>query len=522
LTRRTPASAARHRGTRILVVLASILGVIGSAAPVQAADPAAAEAQRLEAYWTGDRIRAATPHDLVLETPPPGAGTVKAPATESGPAAAPGLADVDGADWNGGGAILQRSGLILFSIGPNDYSCSGSVISDDGDPSYSLILTAGHCAYDLETHTFTTNWIYIPAWDDNPNANSCAETTYGCWDARALVVHVGWTSESQLTIDALQHDYAVAVVGAVRGGSLKLDSLGAYPLKLAGVDLGDTLSAFGYPAAGPKYDGSDLVYCQGPAGVDAIVGSWALVCDMTGGASGGPWLADVADPATTAGAIASLSSYRLQGDNHLFGPVLDGSTAAVYELAKVVTPDATGIDHHTANTTVAVPFSDINGSTFISDIEWMYLNDITHGCAPTLYCPTATVTREQMAGFLVRAFDLPATGKDYFTDDETSTLEAEINALRASGITTGCAPGKYCPKGGVSREQMAAFLVRALDLPPSATDYFVDDEGRTFENDINALRKAGITTGCDATHFCPTATVTREQMAGFLHRAIGD
>jgi len=101
-------------------------------------------------------------------------------------------------------------------------------------------------------------------------------------------------------------------------------------------------------------------------------------------------------------------------------------------------------------------------------------------------------------------------------------MESDINALRKAGITTGCAPMKFCPTSTVTREQMAAFLVRALDLPSTPTDYFDDDESSTFENDINALREAGITTGCTATTFCPRATVTREQMAGFLHRALGD
>jgi hypothetical protein len=31
---------------------------------------------------------------------------------------------------------------------------------------------------------------------------------------------------------------------------------------------------------------------------------------------------------------------------------------------------------------------------------------ITAGCTPTLYCPTAPVTREQMSVFLTRAFQL--------------------------------------------------------------------------------------------------------------------
>ena len=503
----------------------TLLGLIGAVAPVQAADPTAAEAQRLDAYWTGDRMRSATPRDLVLKDPPDGAGAVLAPASGSGssPAAAPLAAPVDGANWNGGGIVLRRTGVIFFSIGSDDFSCSGSIIDDAGDPSYSLILTAGHCAYDLATGTFTTNWTFIPAFDDTPNAANCSETTYGCWDARALVVHQGWTNENGLTPAALQHDYAIAVVGPVRNGTKQLDSLGAYPLKLAGVSLGDTLSAFGYPAGLP-YDGSQLVYCRDEAGVDSFVGSWALVCDMTGGASGGPWLAETGNAGTTAGCVASLSSYRLTDDDlHLFGPELGGGTAKVYEAARAATPDPSGIDHHVVTGSVAIaPFTDTCTSSFRADIEWMYFSAITTGCSPTTYCPTATVTREQMAGFLVRAFDLPSTTTDYFNDDESSTLENEINALRKSGITTGCSIGKYCPKGEVTREQMASFLVRALDLPPTTTDYFVDDNGRTSEDDINSLRKAGITTGCDATHYCPTATVTREQMAGFLHRALGD
>ena len=36
----------------------------------------------------------------------------------------------------------------------------------------------------------------------------------------------------------------------------------------------------------------------------------------------------------------------------------------------------------------------------------------------------------------------------------------------AAGITTGCGPSLYCPGSGVTREQMATFLARALHLPP--------------------------------------------------------
>jgi hypothetical protein len=72
------------------------------------------------------------------------------------------------------------------------------------------------------------------------------------------------------------------------------------------------------------------------------------------------------------------------------------------------------------------------------------------------------VSRAQMAAFLVRALDLPSSSTDYFSDDDDDTLESSINALAQAGLTGGCGSGKYCPDASVSREQMAAFLKRAL------------------------------------------------------------
>ena len=166
------------------------------------------------------------------------------------------------------------------------------------------------------------------------------------------------------------------------------------------------------------------------------------------------------------------------------------------------------------------PFTDIGSSAFKTEITWLYNAGITSGCTPTTFCPTASVTREQMASFLVRALDLPGTGSDFFTDDEASIHEGDINRLAAAGITGGCAAGKFCPGARVTREQMASFLARALDLPATATDFFNDDETSGHEGDINRLAKSGITGGCAAGKFCPGAHVTREQMAAFLYRAL--
>jgi hypothetical protein len=117
-------------------------------------------------------------------------------------------------------------------------------------------------------------------------------------------------------------------------------------------------------------------------------------------------------------------------------------------------------------------FTDDNGSTFESDIDSIAEAGITKGCNPpanTHFCPNDDVTRGEMAAFIRRALDLPAAGKDYFTDDNGSTFEGDINAIAAAGITKGCNPpanSRYCPTRRVSRGEMAAFIRRGLDLPP--------------------------------------------------------
>jgi hypothetical protein len=72
-----------------------------------------------------------------------------------------------------------------------------------------------------------------------------------------------------------------------------------------------------------------------------------------------------------------------------------------------------------------------------------------------------------MASFIVRAKDLPPpTDPDHFTDDNDSTHEADIDSLYEAGITTGCTATRYCPSASVTRGQMAAFLYRAFPTPP--------------------------------------------------------
>ncbi len=167
-------------------------------------------------------------------------------------------------------------------------------------------------------------------------------------------------------------------------------------------------------------------------------------------------------------------------------------------------------------------FSDDDESPHQQSIERIAAVGITLGCDPkdlTLYCPGKEVTRAQMATFIVRALGLPPSPRDHFTDDNGHALEASINAFAESGITYGCATGLFCPEQIVPREQMAAFLARALKLPPSPTNGFQDVTGY-FAPEINAMAAAGIIVACnpEGTLFCPAGLVTRESMAVFLDK----
>ena len=168
-----------------------------------------------------------------------------------------------------------------------------------------------------------------------------------------------------------------------------------------------------------------------------------------------------------------------------------------------------------------LPFDDIADSKFVDEIVWLADTGITTGCADRLFCPTQVVSRSQMATFLSRAFDLGPATRDWFGDDDHLRHEDHINRLAEAGITEGCGPGQFCPNGIVSRAEMAAFLNRALDLPPATRDWFSDDNGMSLEPEINAFAEAGLTRGCGSGTFCPTTPVTRAELAAFLYRALG-
>jgi len=119
-------------------------------------------------------------------------------------------------------------------------------------------------------------------------------------------------------------------------------------------------------------------------------------------------------------------------------------------------------------------------------------------------------------------------GIDFLDVPPNNPFYSDIGKLSARGVTLGCGSGNYCPNDPITREQMAAFILRAkgeFSPPTPASQRFNDvPPSNTFYNFIDRLAVLQITLGCTPDHlmYCPTDPVKRDQMAAFILRGLGE
>lgn len=351
------------RLVRLLVTLALVVTAVPLLTAASDGNGAARAAEHRKSvdFWTHARVAQAVPRDFVFDADTgrfrPAAKPPGTPGGGNG-GGKPGSGDssvVTGADWTGSEVIEGSVGKVLFAIGGSYYVCSATVI-DDGSPSNNgsaLIMTAAHCAFDETTGNFAEFWTFIPDYDAAPAPLSssdtayCDDTAYGCWTQEAMAVHEGYATAGSFNDQAVLHDYAVIRVGlGGHSAGAELDSVVAEqgtsfsPVAIDGSVSGH---AFGYPAA-KKWKGDRLIYCAGPIDGDPLNSDDTYrmnECKLTGGSSGGPWLAPFTE-GTGSGTVMSVNSYGYSGVNAMHGPMFDGKTQAVYDLAKGSGGVATG------------------------------------------------------------------------------------------------------------------------------------------------------------------------------------
>jgi V8-like Glu-specific endopeptidase len=327
-------NAARLSG--LFLALLGMIAFVGlaSAAP---GDQGRGDSRRDQVikYWTAERIKNATPRELVVDETT-GRIVPQAPGANRAKPGGGGGGAVGGAAWTKGGAVKTTTGKVLFTLPSGDYVCSGSIVNDGatGD-GRSLVLTAGHCVYDDVLDVFATNWTFIPDFEDSSSGNvrDCSTTPYGCWVAAALVTTQAWADSD------FNDDYAFAVMDATSAPT-SLEGLGTQAIAFNQTHPA-YVYAFGYPQASP-YDGTDLIYCSGKDVADNFGSTaYGLKCNMTGGSSGGPWFLNFSET-TGAGTLTSVNSFKYLGGkqkSYMFGPYFDGYTQATYNAARAAVED---------------------------------------------------------------------------------------------------------------------------------------------------------------------------------------
>jgi hypothetical protein len=177
-------------------------------------------------------------------------------------------------------------------------------------------------------------------------------------------------------------------------------------------------------------------------------------------------------------------------------------------------------------------FSDVPAPSLFSDyINILQLWQVTQGCSTGLFCPTDTVTRGQVAAFMIRAMfgeTFTYTTVPYFTDVPASNLFFKyVQKLRDLGITHGCTTSTYCPNDPINRGDAAVFVIRGKLSAlfgdqftyPTTPDFTDVPAGSVDFPFIQKMYELGITSGCDTTNYCPASPLLREQMAVFITRA---
>ena len=174
-----------------------------------------------------------------------------------------------------------------------------------------------------------------------------------------------------------------------------------------------------------------------------------------------------------------------------------------------------------------------DGSEQESAVDCLVWYAVTQGVTATSYEPTGDVTRGEMAAFLARVmrtsdtpFAEPGETEDHFVDDNGGTFEEDIDFVAKHEVAEGTSETTFSPAEPVTRGQMAKFLVAMLtavgiDVPEPSQDYFADDDGGAFEDFINQVAELGVATGVSETAYAPEQVVTRGQMARFLARGLG-
>lgn len=242
-------------------------------------------------------------------------------------------------------ANAAEAGKVFFDSPEGTMVCSATVVEDPAHPGKSnLVWTAGHCVHAGKGGGWYRNIAFVPSYNDSGKSAAQMETAtkeeaapYGVWWGDWTKTSDQWIAQGgQTGGDGASYDYAVIHVTPEEGGSGKSleETIGsALPVDFdaPAVTKVSSITATGYPAAAP-YDGQKLYQCQDKPGRFSLSSSdptmYRIGCTMTGGSSGGGWVASGSDGKP---ALVSNTSIGPADSGWLAGPRLGEVAKGVYD-----------------------------------------------------------------------------------------------------------------------------------------------------------------------------------------------
>lgn len=242
-------------------------------------------------------------------------------------------------------ANVPEAGKVFFDSPEGTMVCSATVVKDPAHPGKSnLVWTAGHCVHAGKKGGWYRNIAFVPSYNDAgrsvaqlQNATREQVAPYGVWWGDWAQTSDQWIEQGGETGgDGAPYDYAVIHVTPEEGSggkSLEETVGSALPVDFnaPAVPKIESLTATGYPAAKP-YDGQKLYQCQDKPGRLSLNGTdptmYRIGCTMTGGSSGGGWVAQGPDGKP---ALVSNTSIGPATSGWLAGPRLGKVAKGVYD-----------------------------------------------------------------------------------------------------------------------------------------------------------------------------------------------
>ncbi|MFJ7130690.1 trypsin-like serine peptidase [Streptomyces sp. NPDC098101] len=238
-----------------------------------------------------------------------------------------------------------ESGKVFFDGPEGSMVCSATVVKDPAHPGRSnMVWTAGHCVHKGKKGGWYRNIAFVPSYNDAALATSDLEKAsreqiapYGVWWAEWVKTSDQWIAEGANTGGAgAPYDFAVIKVTPEKGSSAKSleETVGsALPVEFnaPAVPKIASMTATGYPAAAP-FDGQKMFQCQDKPGRLSLKANqptmYRIGCTMTGGSSGGGWVAKGADGKP---ALVSNTSIGPASAGWLAGPRLGPEAKGIFD-----------------------------------------------------------------------------------------------------------------------------------------------------------------------------------------------